>query len=112
MGNFSSVYFEPGDYVKFIAHAEDDVPCGCNYTMEERLFGKIFQVVSTENRDTYQWVDIAICEFSEGVKEGDLHWDFSAPMFEPLFPPTSEVCFSFSFDDLLNGLSEASTCEK
>lgn len=112
MGNFSSVYLEPGDYVKFIAHAGDIVPCGCTDIMEERLFGKIFQVVSTHDCDTHQEVDIAICEFSEDVKAGDLHWNFSAPMFELFLPPASEVCFSFSFDDLLNGLSEASTCEK
>lgn len=114
MGSFSSVHFKPGDYVKFIAHEWDAVPHGCNDVMEKRLFGKIFQVVSTDSTSssTYQEMNIAICDFSEDVQEGDLGWNFSSPMFELFLPPTNEECFSFSFDDLLNGLSEASTCEK
>ena len=114
MGNFSSVYFEPGDYVKFIAHAGDNVPHSCTDIMEKRLFGKIFQVKNVEEctYDSYQNLGIDTCEFSEDVSDADLHWNFSSPMFELFLPPTSEACFSFSFDDLLNGLPEASTCEK
>lgn len=78
--------FCPGDYVTFVAREYDDVPWGCNKTMERTMHGKIFRVTKATNDDIYgpgtQRLEIECCELTVNPEACRLSWRFSSPMFE------------------------------
>lgn len=102
--------FEPGDYVRFIAKAEDTAkyPYGVNGSME-RLCGNVFEVedVYPDEKNNTQHVTIAVCQYTKdrAYAETEIGWNFSAPMFELAeeFAPNRKP-LEMSFDDLLNGV--------
>lgn len=102
--------FEIGDYVRFIAKEADSrkYPYGVNDSME-RLCGNVFEVkgVHSDRGNNTQNVTIAVCQYTKDpdYAEQQLHWNFSAPMFELAeeFAPNGDP-LEMSFDDLLNGV--------
>ncbi|MBR4335769.1 MAG: hypothetical protein IKP74_04875 [Clostridia bacterium] len=102
--------FEIGDYVRFIAKEEDSFkyPYGVNGSME-RLCGDVFEVVDAypDRGNNTQRVKIAVCQYTKdpAYAEHQMHWTFSASMFELAeeFAPNRNP-LEMSFDDLLNGV--------